>query len=198
MTGIVLGDWVPDASALPLADSQLQTIPLSLRVTSDMSIRWQLAGRLVGRLPCTSGSRLLLLLAATSAIVLQRPHGAGQELETQPAGTARVSEDMDGTCVWKTQDAGTHWLSVGKMQGPTGSVWAVSVAFGKVENAPRGISGFRSCGWSVPWWFRLVSPALGWGCRRWSGCSPLVCSCSFLLSIVFSLRRLKRIRDSPV
>ena len=29
------------------------------------------------------------------------------------AGTARVSEDMVGTGVWKTQVAGTHWVSVG-------------------------------------------------------------------------------------
>ena len=32
---------------------------------------------------------------------------------TSAGGTARVSEDMDGTYVWKTQDAGTHRLSVG-------------------------------------------------------------------------------------
>ena len=42
--------------------------------------------------------------------------------------STHMTKDMDGTSVSKTQDAGTHWLSVGKMQGPSGSAWAASVA----------------------------------------------------------------------
>ena len=73
-----------------------------------------------------------------------------------------------------------HAYGKRKLQGATGSVWAVSVAFEKVDNVSRGnfpLLGFRSCGWSLPWCFRLGCVACSWlllagwawGYWRWSG-----------------------------
>ena len=108
MTGIVLGDLVRGACVLQLAVSQLSTRLFSLSVTSDMSIRWQLAGRLVARVPCTKWSRSPLLYAAISAIVLQRPCTIGSELDAQPVCLDPVCQKEKRTGIGAHGAEGAH------------------------------------------------------------------------------------------